>query len=209
MSKLMVIHASPRGRRSRSNQVADGFVDVYRDAHPHDEIESFNVFDLDLPPFDGPALQAKYNIMHQQESTAEQKQDWQRVEAIIEHFKNADKYVFALPMWNFGIPYQLKHYFDILVQPTYTFSFDPETGYTGLVTGCPAVAIYARGGDYRAPEAAHMDFQKSYLELILGFIGFTDITSVIIEPTLAGTPEVMKERFDEALDQAQAIAASF
>ena len=58
---------------------------------------------------------------------------------IAEHFKSADKYVFSLPMWNFGIPYKLKHFIDVLVQPGLTFSFSPETGYKGLVTGKPAV----------------------------------------------------------------------
>ena len=53
---------------------------------------------------------------------------------MIERFKGADKYLFSLPMWNFGIPYKLKHYIDVLVQPTYTFSFSPKEGYKGLVT---------------------------------------------------------------------------
>ena len=26
-----------------------------------------------------------------------------------DHFKSADKYIVSLPMWNFGIPYKLKH----------------------------------------------------------------------------------------------------
>ncbi len=30
-----------------------------------------------------------------------------------------------------------------------------------------------------------MDFQKKYLDLILGFIGFTDIKTIVCQPTLA------------------------
>lgn len=45
------------------------------------------------------------------------------VEDVIEQFTAADKYLFSLPMWNFGIPYKLKHYIDVIVQPGYTFSF--------------------------------------------------------------------------------------
>ena len=36
------------------------------------------------------------------------------------------------------------------MQPGYTFSFDPEKGYAGLVTGRPVVPIYARAGEYAA-----------------------------------------------------------
>ena len=49
-------------------------------------------------------------------------------------------------MWNFSIPYRLKHYLDIIIQPTYTFSYTPETSYQGLVTGKPIFIAYARGG---------------------------------------------------------------
>jgi FMN-dependent NADH-azoreductase len=34
--------------------------------------------------------------------------------------------------------------------------------------------------------------QKPYLELILRFIGFTDIRTVIVEPTLAGADAAAK-----------------
>ena len=61
-------------------------------------------------------------------------------------FKSADKYLVSLPMWNFSIPYKLKQYIDLLVHRGLTFSFTPEGGYKGLVTGKPLVAVYARGG---------------------------------------------------------------
>ena len=78
---------------------------------------------------------------------------WKGVERVIEAFKSADKYVFSVPMWNFGIPWRLKQYIDILVQPGSTFRYDEE-GYRGLVTGKRAFLAYARGGEYGAPEAA-------------------------------------------------------
>ena len=39
---------------------------------------------------------------------------------------SADKYVPAIPMWNFGIPYRLKQNINILVQPGYTFSYNAD-----------------------------------------------------------------------------------
>jgi len=210
MAKLMYLQASPRKDRSKSRQVADAFVEAYRQAHGDDEIVTIDLFQADLPSFDGPALDAKYAILHGQSPSDEQKTAWKAVEDVIGEFLSADKYVFAVPMWNFGVPYRLKHYLDILVQPTYTFSFSPESGYSGLVTGKPAMVLYARGGDYADPEiAAAVDHQKTYLELILGFIGITEVKSIIIQPTVMDGPEVGRQKADEAAARVREWAERF
>jgi FMN-dependent NADH-azoreductase len=207
MARVVHIAASPRGDRSKSLQVARAFLQEYRRREPDDEISEINVFTMELPDFDGPALQAKYNILHGQESGEIERTAWSQVEAVIADFKAADKYVVSLPMWNFGIPYRMKHYFDVIVQPGYTFSFDPQEGYAGLVTGRPVIAIYARGGEYA--EAAQLDLQKPYIETILGFIGLTDVRSIVVEPTLAGGPDRAAERIQQALAKAKELAKSF
>ncbi len=113
-------------------------------------------------------------------------------------------------MWNFSIPYPLKHYIDILVQPGYTFSYDPKTGYHGLILGKPLAVIYARGGEY-SPEAGteQFDLQKKYIELIFGFIGFKRICSIIVEPTLQGTRDLIAAKKQAAINLAQETAADF
>ena len=113
-------------------------------------------------------------------------------------------------MWNFNIPYRLKQYIDILVQPTYTFSFSPDEGYKGLVTGKPLFIAYSRGGEYPVgTEGEAFDFQTKYLQLVLGFIGFTDILTVVVEPTLQGGPDLAKERRAAAIAQAREMAKAF
>ncbi|MEM8732961.1 MAG: NAD(P)H-dependent oxidoreductase [Planctomycetota bacterium] len=111
-------------------------------------------------------------------------------------------------MWNFGIPYKLKHLIDVLAQPGQTFSFDPATGYSGLVTGKPVAVVYARGGAYSSDETRGMDMQKSYLEFLLGFIGFTDIRNIVIEPTLVA-PDDVTATITSAKKLAIEIAESF
>ena len=207
MAKVLHISASPRGDRSKSLQVARAFLAEYRNRAPDDKISELDVFTTELPDLDGPVLQSKYNLLHGQQSSETERRAWSRVEAVIADFKSADKYVVSVPMWNFGIPYRLKHYFDIVVQPGYTFSYDPSKGYTGLVTDIPAIAIYARGGEYTA--SAHLDLQKPYVETILGFMGLTDVRSIVIEPTLAGGPELATERVNEAVNEAKELANSF
>jgi len=210
MAKLMYVIASPRKDRSHSIAVADAFVDAYREMHPEDHVVTLNVFEAELPAFDGVAVAAKYKILHGLDHSEQEAEAWQVVESLIEDFTWADKYVFAVPMWNFGIPYRLKQYLDNLVQPGFTFSFSPEEGYKGLVVGKPVLAIYARGGEYPpGTDAETVDFQKRYLEAILGFMGFTDIRSIVVEPTLQGGPVVAAQKRDDAVRTAKAMAGKF
>ena len=65
-------------------------------------------------------INAKYVIYHGQAFARTQKQAWRSVEKIIAQFAVADRYLFSLPMWNFSVPYKLKHYIDLIVQPGYT-----------------------------------------------------------------------------------------
>jgi len=210
MSTILYIQASPLPERSYSTTVADAFVRAYRELHPRDMVMVKNLFDVDLPSFDGLKLTSKYAILHGQAPNEEQRASWRAVEAIIEEFLSADKYVMAVPMWNFGIPYRLKHYLDLLVQPTYTFSFSPQSGYKGLVTGRPILVVYARGGEYLPGTGAEaLDFQKPYMERILGFIGFEDIRSLVVEPTLMGGADTAGRKRQEAIETARRMAEQF
>lgn len=209
MAKLLHIEASPRKDRSASIAVAHAFLDEYRKTHTGDTVETLDLWKTELPSFDGDVINSKYVIMHGKEHTPEQKKAWGAVEKVIAQFKGADKYLFSLPMWNFGIPYKLKHFIDVIVQPTYTFSFSPAEGYKGLVTGKPAAVVYARGGAYPPGTPGEgFDLQKRYLELVLGFIGFTDVRPILVEGTL-GKPEESEKSKAGAITQAKSLAASF
>ena len=209
MAKVLHIQASPRKERSKSTQVASAFVKSYQQSHPGDTIETFNVFEADLPSFDGLKVQAKYTILHGKEHSLQERQAWDAVEKVIRHFTDADKYVLSLPMWNFGIPYRLKQYIDILVQPGYTFTVD-ENGYEGLVKNKPILVVYTRGGAYpEGSETEAFDMQKNYVELFLGFIGFVTIHSVVVEPTLQGQSEEIQNIIQTAVEKSQAIANDF
>ena len=210
MSKLLHVEASPRKGRSSSIAVAQAFLKAYETANPGDEVETLDLWSADLPEFEGDTLNAKYRLLTGQEHTAEEAAAWAAVVKTFGHFNSADKYLLSLPMWNFGLPYKLKHYLDVIIQPGLSFSFSPETGYTGLITGKPAAVVYSRGGAYGADSGgAQMDFQKPYLELALGFMGFTDIRPIVVEPTLARGPEGAAKAKAAAIGVAVQIAQAF
>jgi FMN-dependent NADH-azoreductase len=209
MAKLLHIQTSPRGSRSASQAVAEHFIDSYRNTHHGDTVETLNVWQAQFPELDGAIIDAKYAIVHRQPHSPEQVHAWKAVARLADHFKSADKYIVSLPMWNFGIPYKLKHYIDLLVQPGLTFGFTQEEGYKGLVTGKPLVAIYARGGAYGPGSGAEAaDQQSTYLKQILGFIGFTNIQEIFVEPTLR-SPTSKEEALSVANRKAVELAAHF
>lgn len=185
MSKLLYIEASPRKDRSASIEVAQSFVSAFSEKNADNTVETLDLWNTVLPEFDGDSINAKYRVMHGENPTPEETAAWEVITQIVDQFKAADHYLFSSPMWNFSIPYKLKHYIDVISQPGLTWSYAPESGYEGLVTGRSVTLVLARGGEYSSNiEAQAMDFQKRYIEMILGFIGFKEINTVLIEPTL-------------------------
>ena len=201
MAKLLYIEASPRKDRSHSIAVANAFLDAYAAAHPGDTIDRLDLWTETLPAFDGAMLDAKYAILHGEQPSAAEQAAWGEVERAVARFTSADKYLISMPMWNFGLPYVMKHYIDIVTQPGLTFSFSPDSGYAGLVAG-PVTVVYASGGAYHEGSGAEaFDLQKPAFENWLAFIGLTDVTRIIAAPTLAAPDDVA------AVDRAAAEAA--
>lgn len=211
MARLLYVEASPRKQRSASIEVAQAFLAAYRAAHPADQIETLDLWDLDLPEFDGEALAAKYAGISGTALTPAQDEAWGTIRSLAAPFHLADKLLFAVPLWNFGIPYKLKHLIDLISQKDVLFTFD-ELGLTGKLRGKRAAVIYARGLDYHGADtitpAAQYDFQKPYLEMWLRFIGITDIKDIIVEKTLFG-PEVDIDSRKMAKEKAEILARKF
>lgn len=210
MSTLLYIESSPRKQRSASIEIAQAFLAAYRAAHPGDSVQTVDVWNLDLPEFDGHALDAKYAGIAGVERTAEQKAIWSRISELAQPLIAADKIVVSVPMWNFGIPYKLKHYLDVVSQKDLLFTFD-ERGLNGLLGGKKALGIYARGAEFgpgSQTPAAGWDLQAGYLNLWFRFTGVTDVHSIFVEKTLYG-PDVDRVGRDAAIAEAVALARRF
>jgi FMN-dependent NADH-azoreductase len=210
MATLLCILASPRTERSRSRRVAEALLEAYGASHPDDTVERLDLWQVDLPAFDRDAAAGKMAIIHGREHTAAEATAWEKVEAEIDRFTAADKFVFAVPMWNFGLPYRLKQYIDVITQPGYTFAVDPEQGYRGLLQEKPVCAIYARGGAYGPGTGREgFDHQRPYLEQWFGFIGLGAPRSIVVEPTLQGGAEEGERVVEDAIAEAQRLAPMF
>jgi len=93
-------------------------------------------------------------------------------------FLAADVIVIGAPMYNFGIPSQLKAWIDRIVVKDKTFRYT-QTGPEGLVKGKRVFVAVSRGSFYAPGSPA--EFAESYLKHVLGFIGISDVTFVRAE----------------------------
>ncbi|WP_432992990.1 FMN-dependent NADH-azoreductase [Dactylosporangium sp. CA-233914] len=204
MAKLLHISASPRGERSESLALARTFLEVYRELHPGDEVEEWDLWDGSLPEFGPAAVAAKMDVFAGLEPSGAGVAAWEAAAAAFRRFAGADKYLFSVPMWNAGIPYVLKQFIDVVSQPGMVFGFDPELGYRGLVTGRKAAVLYTGAvyGEGRGP-AFGADFQAPFFDGWLRWAGITDIASVEFRPNLA-TTEVEARRARAHADAVEA-----
>lgn len=206
MAKLVHFEASPRKERSHSLKAARAFIEAYREANPMDAVESVDLWTLPLIEFDNAANSAKFAVMGGGDHTPEQAAIWEQVKDTAALLMQADTLLFSVPMWNFGIPYKLKHFIDVVTQPGVTFTYSPEVGYTGLAAGKTAVVVYARGSSYAEGTGMEgLNQQSPYFETWLQFIGITDIRSFAVQPT-AGQPQDIEKVSAEINESLVALA---
>lgn len=100
-------------------------------------------------------------------------------------FLAADIVVIGAAMYNFGIPTQLKGWFDHILVSGKTFRYG-ENGVEGLAGGKRVVVALARGGHYADGPMAVMEHAESHLRAMLGFIGITQPEFVVAEGVAFG-----------------------
>lgn len=199
------IEGSPRRERARSSALARAFLDALAAARPDTAITHLNVWEADLPAFDGDAVEARYAVLFG-EAAQEQVASWDRVRALFTHVHAHDALVISTPMWNWGIPYRLKQLIDVITQPGLAFTASAD-GVTGHFAGKPAVLLTSSALGY-AGATAHLDHQVSYLKDWLGFIGVTEIHEANASP-MYGPPEQVEPAHAAACAAAAALAGRF
>lgn len=200
--RLLHIDGSPRAERSRSNMVARHLLALLPDIDSH----HLSVFDP-LPPFDNAAIEARYAIIHGERADPDTVAAWTEIRRLVDHFLSFDMLMFSVPMWNFGIPYRLKQYIDLITQPGLAFSVGADGQVQGHAAGRAAILIAAGALD-TSPGAplAGLDHQAAFMQAWLNFIGITRIHTIRVQPTY-GTPAMIEAAMVRAYAEAEALAA--
>ena len=196
ITRALLVTSSILGDNGQSNALAthfqqqaaarDGVAVTHRDvvanALPHLAIE-------ELGAWQTPA----------EERTVEQQALAAHSDELLAELRANDVLVLAVPMYNLGIPSQLKAWFDRVLRAGETFRYT-ENGPQGLIEGKRAIILAARGGQYAGTE---FDSQTPHLKTMLGLMGISDVEVVFAEGLNMGDAHrdaAMKEAF-QAIDQ--------
>ncbi|GEC53374.1 FMN-dependent NADH-azoreductase [Bradyrhizobium japonicum] len=208
MSKLLHLNCSPRAD-SESAAGARVFLDRFRQARPDWEIDGMNLWREPLPEFEGYLLEAKYARIGGKSFTNSQHDAFAIAERLALRLSLADRVLISTPMWNFGIPYKLKQWLDVIIQPGLAFRFDPAQGYLPLLKDRPTIVILASGSDFvTGMNRGRIDMATPYLREALRFIGISDVRFVPIGPTTGPTEPIRAAR-EAAHRRLAEIAAKF
>ncbi|MFC7369465.1 MULTISPECIES: FMN-dependent NADH-azoreductase [Vreelandella] len=194
--RTLLVTSSILGENGQSNALANHFKtqtearedvvvthrDVVANALPHLAIE-------ELGAWQTPA----------EERSAEQQALAAHSDELLAELRANDVLVLAVPLYNLGIPSQLKAWFDRVLRAGETFRYT-ENGPQGLIEGKRAIILAARGGQYAGTE---LDSQTPHLKTMLGLMGISDVEIVFAEGLSMGDTQrdaTLKEAF-QAIDQ--------
>ncbi len=189
--KIVQINASARSADANSTKLANAITARLTARNPGAVVELRDLAKTPHPVLDEPALGALFTPADQR--SAEQSARVSLDDALIAQVQSADVIVLGVPMYNFGIPVQLKTWLDAIARVGVTFRYT-ATGPEGLVKGKKVYVALARGGLYRDTPA---DSQVPYLKTILGFLGMTDVEFIYAEGLAMGADSVT-EAFAQA-----------
>lgn len=130
----------------------------------------------------------------------------QRSDGLIEELFAADIIVIGAPMYNFGIPSQLKAWIDNICRAGKTFRYTAEGKPEGLLKNKRAIVATAHGGVYSEGPMVAYDHVGPYLQQLLGFLGVSDVQIIRAEKQAFG-PEAAGEELERAKKQIDAKAA--
>lgn len=171
---LLTVQAGIFGEHSNSTHLVKQVVERLSQDQSV-EVISRDLIAQPLPYFDAQVAMAL-------QAEADQRTDEQNAvvalsDSLIQEIKAADAIVIGVPMYNFGVPAQLKTWIDYLARAGVTFEYT-EQGPVGLLQDKPVYLAAARGGVHAGQVS---DSQTPFLKTVLGFLGLHDVRFVYAE----------------------------
>lgn len=201
MKTLLVINSSARVTRSITHQLTHRFAAAWLSHQPDGEVINRDVGQHPVPAINEAWIASAFSDPAQHSDAM--RQALAISNELIEEIIRADAIVIGAPMYNFGMPAQLKAWIDQIVRVGRTFDFNPatpENPYLPLVPLKPVVIITSKGATGYDPgeHSAHHNHLEPHLETVLGLIGLTEISFVRV-----GSEESNDDYFRHSLSAAQ------
>ena len=180
MNTLLVVNSSGRVTRSITRRLADRFVRAWSAAHPAGAVIDRDV-GLHPPTTVGEAWIAGA-FAKPEDRTPEMRAALRESDVLLEEIDRADAIVIGAPLYNFGMPAQLKAWFDQIIRVGRTFDFtgDPIAPYRPLLRSKPVVVLVSAGDAAMLPggSAFPRATLEPHLTTLLTFNGLLDLTFI-------------------------------
>ena len=199
MTTILRLTTSLFADAGNSTKLVDSFIDNLYHSHPDSHVIERDLVKSPLPHLDGVRVGALFSAPESR--TADQQAVIDESDALIAEIKAADIIVLGLPMYNFGIPSQLKSYFDHLARAGVTFRYTAE-GPVGLVGDRKVYVLATRGGYY---QGTPRDSQTPYVRDFLNFIGIQNVEFIYAEG-LNVNPEAKEKALAQATAEIKRLA---
>lgn len=199
MTTILKLTSSLYSRDGQSTRLAQQFIDALRDREPGAHLIERDLAREPVPHLDAARFQAFLTPPEQR--TAGQRAVTDFSDALIDELRAADVLVLGLPMYNFGVPSQLKAYFDHVARAGVTFRYT-DKGPVGLLQGKKAYVFATRGGLYAGTPN---DTQTAYVRQFLGFLGITEVEFIFAEGLALG-PEAREASLAQARAAVRTLA---
>lgn len=180
MKTILQINASLYSGGGLSSRLANQFVAGLREQSPGAKLILRDLALDPVPHLDAERFGAFVTLKEKRSPEQQVVVDYSDV--LVEELKRADVIVLGLPMYNFGVPSQLKAWIDHIARAGITFKYT-DRGAVGLLTGKKAYVLATRGGKYAGTPA---DSETPYVRQLLGFLGIGDVEFVYAEGLALG-----------------------
>ena len=207
MKTVLRINSSARIERSHTRYLTDLFIREWQSLRPKDPIFSREIGIQPPVPVNQAWIAAAFTPSETR--TPAMREILQLSDTLVDELVQANLIVLGAPMYNFGMPAQLKAYVDQIVRVGRTFAFDPsnkQQPYRGLLTGARMLVITATGDAGYQPGGPHehLNHLDPHIRTVFGFIGVTNIKFVGVS-----YDEFPDDRIKSSLIAAQAAVTQY
>ncbi|WP_434740548.1 FMN-dependent NADH-azoreductase [Micromonospora sp. SH-82] len=178
---LLRVDASIRAEGSTSRALADIVEGRWRDAATDPTVVHREIGTTPLPS-DAWAAVLAASATPAPDRTPGQQRARDLADALVDELAAADAYLFAVPLYNFGVSQHFKTYVDLVIADA---RMSPER--TPVTSGKPGVLVTVQGGNYSpgTPKEG-WDHATSWMRRILEDVWGIDLEVVTREFTLVG-----------------------
>jgi FMN-dependent NADH-azoreductase len=162
-------------------------------------LKELNLWTEPLIHYDCNYAVSKLKIL-KSEGSREDVEKFEPVLFMAQEMNLVDVLVISTPMWNYSIPYVLKQYIDIVIQPGINFTQSPGSPPKPVRGDRPFILFTSSGGKVDK----ETDFMAPYLKAIFAMVGFDNFENIHVSGMSSSRPEeILQERIS---DLAQILA---